>query len=187
MTVSGIALFDTEIGTCGIAWREDAIVAVQLPERTQAATRSYLLRRYPETPESTPPVEVQRAIDAITALLDGEDIDLSSIPLDLSDVTPFDRRVYEAAREIPAGRTRTYGDLARQLGDPGAARAVGRALGSNPIAILVPCHRVVAAGAGIGGFSASGGTATKQRILRIEGAEIGASQLVLFDEVAPGS
>jgi methylated-DNA-[protein]-cysteine S-methyltransferase len=186
MSASGYALFTTAIGVCGIGWRGEAVVAVQLPERSDAITRSRLHRRFPEAPEADPPPAVQRAIDAIVAHLEGGEADLSGIPIDLTDVPEFDRRVFEAARDIPAGTTTTYGSLAAAIGDPGAARSVGTALGANPIAIIVPCHRVVAAGAAIGGFSASGGVATKQRILRIEGAEMGAAQLGLFDEAAPG-
>ena len=106
----------------------------------------------------------------ITALLRGEPCDLGSIDLDMSDVPEFHCRVYAVARTIPPGRTLTYGDVAARLGEPGAARAVGQALGRNPFAIIVPCHRVVAAGGRLGGFSAGGGAVTKRRILAIEGA-----------------
>ena len=92
-------------------------------------------------------------------------------------VPDFHRRVYQVARTIPPGKTLTYGDVARRLGDPGAAQAVGQALGRNPFAIIVPCHRVVAAGGRIGGFSANGGAATKRRILAIEGADKDAPML----------
>src|SRR6185369_12156432 len=102
---------------------------------------------------------VERAILGITALLRGEAIDLAFVTLDLSRVPPFERRVYEVARTIAPGKTRTYGEIARELGDdPAAARAVGQALGRNPFPIVVPCHRVLAAAGGLGGFSAHGGT-----------------------------
>src|SRR5207245_8475160 len=97
--------------------------------------------------------------------------DLSVIVLDMERVSPFHRRVYEAARAIPAGATLSYGDVATRLGAPGAARAVGQALGRNPFAIVVPCHRVLAAGGKVGGFSANGGITAKLRLLSIEGAQ----------------
>ena len=80
------------------------------------------------------------------------------------------RRVYEVARTIPPGATLTYGEIAARLELPGAARDVGQALGRNPFPLVVPCHRVVAAGGRLGGFSARGGAATKRRLLAIEGA-----------------
>jgi len=167
----GFALFDTPIGTCGIAWGPRGIAALQLPEPSPEATRARLLRACPPAVESAIPDPVAAAIAAIRDLLQGEPRDLGDIVLDMRRVPEFEARVYAVARTIPAGRTLTYGEVAARLGEPGAARAVGRALGRNPFAIIVPCHRVVAAGGGIGGFSASGGARTKQRILVIEGAE----------------
>ena len=117
------------------------------------------------------------------ALLRGEAIDLSFVTLDVERVAPFERSVYERARAIPSGATRTYGEIAAELGDPGAARAVGQALGRNPFPIVIPCHRVLAAGAGLGGFSAAGATATKARLLEIEGAKTGRTR-GLFDQIS---
>lgn len=167
----GFTLFETAIGRCGIAWGPGGIVALQLPEATPGATRGRLLRRCPEAVEAEPPVAVRDAIGAIVALLRGEPRDLAAIDLDLSGIPEFHRRVYAVARTIPPGETLTYGQIAARLGEPGAARAVGQALGRNPFAIIVPCHRVVGAGGGLGGFSANGGAATKRRMLAIEGAE----------------
>jgi methylated-DNA-[protein]-cysteine S-methyltransferase len=167
----GFALFETAIGRCGIAWGPEGIVAVQLPERRAADTRARILRRCPEAREAEPPPVVARTVDGIAALLRGEDVDLTTAPLDMEGVDPFPRRVYEIARTIRPGATLTYGDVAVRLGAPGSARAVGRALGDNPFPILVPCHRVLAAGGKAGGFSGSGGVATKLRMLAIEGAQ----------------
>jgi len=169
MTALGVALFDTALGRCGIAWAERGIVGVQLPEPA-GAERARLLRRFPDAVETTPPQGIQRAAAGIAALLRGESPDLDSITLDMSLVAEFDRCVYEATRRIPRGATRTYGEIASQIGDPGAARAVGQALGRNPFPIVVPCHRVLAAAGRPGGFSAHGGVATKLRMLAIEGA-----------------
>jgi len=176
MTAPGFALFDTAIGRCGIAWGASGICGVHLPEASSSATRRRMLLRYPEVNESAPPPVVQRAIDRIVTLLRGEATDLEQIALDMSLVPAFHRRVYELARKIPAGRTLSYGEVASRIGSPGAARAVGQALGKNPFAIVVPCHRVLAAGGKPGGFSASGGIDTKLKMLRIEQAQRG-----LFD------
>jgi methylated-DNA-[protein]-cysteine S-methyltransferase len=169
------ALFDTAIGRCGIAWSARGLVAVQLPEPNDDATRRRLLRGLRDAREAVPPPDVQRAIDAMAALLRGEPSDLSVIALDMEGVPDFHRRVYEIARGIPPGSTLAYGEVAARLGDAGAARAVGQALGHNPFAIVVPCHRVLAAGGRPGGFSANGGAATKLRMLAIEGAPVTAS------------
>jgi methylated-DNA-[protein]-cysteine S-methyltransferase len=170
MSGRGFTLFDTAIGRCGIAWAARGIVGVQLPEAHVAATRARLARRFPDAREATPPAHIRDAADAITALLRGERRDLSPLVLDMDGVPPFHRRVYEAARAIPPGSTRTYGEIATGLGEPGSARAVGQALGQNPFAIVVPCHRVLAAGGRAGGFSAAGGVTPKLRMLAIEGA-----------------
>lgn len=175
MTAHEFALFDTPVGRCGIAWGGRGIVGVQLPEAGEGATRARMLERFPGAREAPPPPDVQRALDAIAALLRGEASDLSGVVLDMEGVPPFHRRVYEAARAIPPGETCSYGDLAARLGAPGAARAVGQALRRNPFAMVVPCHRVLAAGGKVGGFTANGGVSTKLRLLALEGARAGAA------------
>jgi len=171
MTAHDFTLFDTPIGRCGIAWGTRGVVGVQLPEMHEAETRARLLRRFPGACEAPPPPDVRRALDGIIALLRGEASDLSSVWLDMERLPAFHRRVYEIARTIPPGATLSYGEVAARLGAPGGARAVGQALGRNPFAIVVPCHRVVAAGGKVGGFSANGGIVTKLRLLSIEGAQ----------------
>jgi O-6-methylguanine DNA methyltransferase len=171
MTALGFALFDTAIGRCGIAWGASGITGVHLPEANVVATRRRLRLRYPEVAESAPPPVVQRAIDRIITLLRGEATDLAQIVLDMARVPAFHQRVYELARSIPPGKTLSYGEVASRIGAPGAARAVGQALGRNPFAIVVPCHRVLAAGGKPGGFSANGGVETKLKMLRIEQAQ----------------
>jgi methylated-DNA-[protein]-cysteine S-methyltransferase len=171
MTAYGFTFFDTAIGRCGVAWNDRGLVGVQLPEGADMTTRERMLQRFPAAAERPPPPQVRLAIDSIVALLQGQPSDLSAIALDMEGVAPFHRRVYEMARTIPPGKTLAYGDVAARLGAAGAARAVGQALGRNPFPIVVPCHRVVAAGGKIGGFSAHGGTAIKRRMLAIEGGE----------------
>lgn len=166
------ALFDTALGTCGIVWGPGGIVGVQLPETDDAATRRRMHDRFGAVDEARPPREVQRAVDGMRELLGGRRPDLSSIPLDMSGVPPFHRRVYEVARDIPVGATLTYGEVALEVGRPGAARAVGQALGRNPFAIVVPCHRITAADGRVGGFSATGGIDTKLRMLALEGTTV---------------
>ncbi|WP_437815495.1 methylated-DNA--[protein]-cysteine S-methyltransferase [Sorangium sp. So ce1078] len=175
MTAYGFLLFDTAIGRCGIAWGTRGVALLQLPEGRDQGTRARLLQRVPDAREAPPPPEVQRAVDGIVALLRGEASDLSGVALDMERVPPFHRRVYEVARTIPPGATLTYGDIAARLGSIGSARAVGQALGRNPFAILVPCHRVLAAGGKVGGFSADGGVTTKLRLLGIESARAAAA------------
>jgi methylated-DNA-[protein]-cysteine S-methyltransferase len=178
---AGFCVFGTAIGSCGIAWNDRGqIVGTQLPESGEEGTRACMRRRFSGTPETGPPPEVAAIVRRIGELLDGHRDPLIDVPLDMSDVPAFNQRVYEITRAIPPGRTLTYGEVAARLGDPGAARAVGQALGHNPFAPVVPCHRVLAAGTGAGGFSADGGVATKLRMLQIEKAQLG-SEPGLFD------
>jgi methylated-DNA-[protein]-cysteine S-methyltransferase len=165
------AIFDTTLGPCGVVWNEHGLTGVHLPDGSPTRTCSSLARRFPEASPAEPPAPVQQAIDGIVALLRGERRDLREIALDFEGVPEFHRRVYELSRTIAPGATMTYGDIARRLGRPGTARAVGQALGQNPWPIVVPCHRVLAADGGMGGFSAPGGVATKRRMLEIEGVE----------------
>jgi len=164
------AIFETPIGACGIAWNETGIAGFQLPSATADVTRARLQRRWAGAVESPPTPGVRRTIDRVLALLAGEPDDLQDVAVDLADAPDFNRRVYEVARSIPPGQTLTYGEIAKRLGVPHESREVGQALGRNPIAIIVPCHRVLGADGRMGGFSASGGVATKRRILEIEGA-----------------
>jgi methylated-DNA-[protein]-cysteine S-methyltransferase len=173
-------LFDTAIGACGIAWNERGITAVQLPEADAARTRARLLRRSPDMREASPPPAVQRAIGDIVALLRGEATDLSDIVLDMDRIESFERQVYEVARTIAPGATLSYGEIAVRLGDRALARDVGQALGRNPFPLIVPCHRVLAAGGKVGGFSANGGITTKLRLLTIERART-SDEPTLFD------
>lgn len=165
-------LFDTPIGRCAIAWRGDAIAGVQLPEATDAETRRRLDDRFDGVAEGVPPIPVQHAIDAMVASLRGEADDVADVPVDLDVLPPFQRKVFEVVRTIPAGETLSYGEVAAAVGSPGAARAVGQALGRNPYPIVIPCHRVLAAGGRIGGFTAQGGVSVKAKMLAAEGVEL---------------
>ena len=175
------AIFDTAIGSCGIAWTERGIAGVQVHDGNERATRARLLRRFAGAQEALPPAQVQRAIDGIVALLRGEKRDLRDVTIDADGLPQFNRKVYEIARTIPPGSTLTYGEIAERLGDKLLARDVGQALGQNPIPLIIPCHRVLAAGGKTGGFSAPGGVVSKLRLLTIEGAQPNGP--TLFDDL----
>jgi methylated-DNA-[protein]-cysteine S-methyltransferase len=168
------ALFETAIGWAGVAWSDDGLAAVHLPERAPETARRSFLRRFPDAAAADPTPEVSDAIEAIRALLEGAPADLSGVRLDLTRTPAFHAQVYEIARAIPPGETLTYGEIAERLGDKLLARDVGQALGKNPWPIVVPCHRVTAAGGKLGGFSARGGARTKLRLLALEGAKAAA-------------
>jgi methylated-DNA-[protein]-cysteine S-methyltransferase len=163
-------LFRTSIGACGIAWGAHGVVALQLPEASESATVARLLRAHAAASLQRPEPDQQRVIEDIVALLAGQPRDLRYIRLDLRLVPPFHQRVFEVVRNIPPGSTRSYGEVAVLCGERHAARAVGQAMARNPCPIIVPCHRVLAAGGKSGGFSAPGGVTTKLRLLAIEGA-----------------
>jgi methylated-DNA-[protein]-cysteine S-methyltransferase len=187
MTSQGFALFDTMIGRCGLAWGQSGLIGVQLPEATPGAAWARLRKRFPDAVEAEPPAEIEAVIDRIRDLLAGGRDDLADIVLDVDGQSAFNLRVYAIARAIPPGETSTYGEVARAMGEPGAARAVGKALGENPWPIVVPCHRVLGSSGGMGGFSAPGGSTTKARLLTIEKAKTSAAP-TLFDlefSVAP--
>jgi len=164
----GFCIFSTAIGRCGIAWGGHGILAVQLPEANESRTRARILRLPGDARPAIAPAPVQRVMDDIVALLEGQRRDLRDAVLDMRALSGFQQRVYALTRAIEPGRTRSYGEIATLCGDAGAARAVGQALGRNPFPIIVPCHRVLAAGGKNGGFSAPGGVTTKLRLLTLE-------------------
>ena len=180
MTSQGLAIFETAIGPCGLVWADHGIVGVFLPEANAEATAARLKRRFPDAVESPPTPELEDAIVRITALMDGEADDLSSVALDMRRIQPFDQQVYAIARAILPGRTLTYGEIATRLGDRALARGVGQSLGRNPFPIIVPCHRVLGVDGKVGGFSAPGGVTTKMRMLAIEKAQTSEAPM-LFD------
>ncbi|AEG45627.1 methylated-DNA--[protein]-cysteine S-methyltransferase [Isoptericola variabilis] len=173
-------VFGTTVGHCALVWDErGAVVGSTLAQRDADETRRAVLRWYPRAVEAPPPAAVARAAAAVRALLEDGTGDLTGIALDPDAVPEFDRRVYELVRGIPPGETLTYGEVAARLGAPGAAQAVGQALGRNPFPPIVPCHRVLAAGRKVGGFSARGGPRTKLRMLETEGVHL--EHPTLFD------
>ena len=172
-------VFDTRLGGCGIAWNERGVTRLQLPERTSTATERRLRARSMTPCAGVPTAPVRKAIAMLERYFAGERVDFADVAIDLGGVGPFHRKVYDATRALPWGQTASYGDLARQAGSPGAARAVGQAMGHNPVPIVIPCHRVLASGRKIGGFSAYGGAVTKMHLLALEGIHLDAGTPLL--------
>jgi methylated-DNA-[protein]-cysteine S-methyltransferase len=184
MTGRGYSVFDTGLGRCGIVWSEAGVAGVQLPEAREIETRRRLFQLYPDAREMRAPLNTEIAIEGIMALLRGRPADLSEVVLDMNGVPTFNRRVYEIARSIPWGETRTYGEVASQLRASGAAHSVAQAIGKNPFMLIVPCHRVLEAGSYADKISPNGGSISKRRLLSIEGA-ISPGSKTLFDVLLP--
>lgn len=170
-------IFDTAGGHCGIAWTDTGVVRFQLPGNDAATTRRLLLRHLPDAEAAAPPAMVAEAVTAVMRYFAGEEADFTGVPLDLDGQSDFFRSVYDAARRVHWGETTTYGTIARELGaGPEAAREVGQAMAKNPVALIIPCHRVLAAGGKIGGFSAPGGATSKLKMLELEGVAFAAPE-----------
>ena len=167
-------LFATALGPCGIAWSERGIVALQLPEKNEAATEHRLKAKAKSSGTSALPAEINPAVENVIRYLDRTPVDFATVHVDLDGIDPLRRKLYDALRNIGFGNTITYGALAARIGldGPEAARDVGAAMGMNPIPIIIPCHRVLAAGGKLGGFSAYGGPTTKQKLLALEGVHL---------------
>lgn len=180
------SIFETAGGFCGIAWSATGITRFQLPTSTAESTERLLLRRLPVAKADTPPPNVAETIEAVKHYFAGEEVDFSNTRLDLEEQDAFFRDVYVAARRIGWGHTTTYGTLAKELGvGPEAARDVGQAMAKNPVALIIPCHRVLAAGGKIGGFSAPGGSNAKLRMLELEGIHVAPPQVKLVQRSLP--
>ena len=178
-------LFDTAFGTCAIAWSGAGLTRVQLPETTAGEAESRVQRPGAEPAAMPLPAFAQEAVSALRRYFDGAPVSLELLLLDENNVPSFNALIYRALRTVPRGTTVTYGDLAKRVGQSGAARAVGMAMGRNPWPVIVPCHRVLASGKKLGGFSAPGGTVTKEKLLGLEGVTVGDPRLPgLFDQPA---
>jgi methylated-DNA-[protein]-cysteine S-methyltransferase len=173
------AIFETSLGWAAVGWTPAGLATVRLPQRERSSVLAALKRRLPDAQEAEPPPRIAAVVTDICDLLAGGRPDFAGTALDMAGTPDFHARVYAIAREIPPGETLTYGEVAERLGDRRLAREVGQALGRNPWPIVIPCHRVTAAGGKLGGFSAPGGAATKLKLLAIEGAAA-AAQADLF-------
>jgi methylated-DNA-[protein]-cysteine S-methyltransferase len=166
-------IFETAGGFCGIAWNDVGITCFRLPTKSAEAAERVLRRRLPGAEPGTPPLEVTKVAATARRYFKGDEADFSDVKLDLGEQDSFFQQIYAAARRVGWGHTTTYGALAKQLGaGPEAAREVGLAMAKNPVGLIIPCHRVLAAGNKIGGFSAPGGSAAKIRMLELEGVHI---------------
>jgi methylated-DNA-[protein]-cysteine S-methyltransferase len=174
----GYFVFDTALGFAGIVWSETGITRFQLPAASAQSTKRNLLRRAPDAQPMPPPPHIARTAEAVRRYFAGEKIDFADVPLDLTGQDDLFREIYAAARRLGYGETTTYGGLAKAIGrtDWEAAQEVGQAMANNPVALIIPCHRVLAAGGKIGGFSAPGGAATKAKMLELEGVHLGPKQ-----------
>ncbi len=168
------SIFETAGGVCGIAWTDKGVARFQLPTKSDEATERLLRRRLsPDAVASVPTPEIDRIISDVRRYFEGSAIDFGQIDLDLGPQDEFFQQIYENVRRLAWGETTTYGRMARQLGaGPEAARTVGEAMARNPVPLIIPCHRVLAAGGKIGGFSAPGGAASKARMLELEGIHL---------------
>lgn len=172
-TTGHYLIFETACGFCGVAWNDVGITRFQLPASTAAATGRSLLRRRPGAEPGTPPPKVAELVAAVQRYFEGKPMDFSGVEIDFTGQDPFARQIYAALRRVGWGRTTTYGTLAKEPGaGPEVARDVGQAMANNPVPLIVPCHRVLAARGKIGGFSAPGGSTAKLRMLRLEGVEV---------------
>ncbi len=173
----GYCVVPTALGPCGLAWAGGRLLGAQLPEADALTTERTLTRRFAQATAQPLPDWVQQLAQRLQAALQGQPTDFADLPYAMDSAPRFHQQVWRYALAIPWGQTRSYGQVAQALGSPGAARAVGQALGANPFAPLVPCHRVLAQGGASGGFSAPGGARTKLRLLEIEGALHGPGDL----------
>lgn len=167
-------VFETAAGFCAIAWNGTGVTQFQLPSHTAEATARNIRRRAPDAVPGTPPPDVAKVIAAAQRYFAGEQIDFSDVVIDLDGEDELFRRIYTALRRVGWGRTTTYGTLAKEVGaGPQGAQDVGQAMATNPVPLIIPCHRVLAAGGKVGGFSAPGGSTTKVKMLELEGVRLG--------------
>ena len=167
-------VFETAMGFCAIAWSDAGVARFQLPTKTAEAAERLMRRRAFGAEPGAPPEDVAAVVEAAKRYFDGEEMDFSQVQLDLAGQDAFFAQIYDALRRVGWGRTTTYGALAKEVGaGREAARDVGEAMAKNPTPLIIPCHRVLAAGGKIGGFSAPGGSKTKARMLELEGVRVG--------------
>ncbi len=159
-----LSVLETSLGSIGVAFNDRGIVSLQLPRPTNAHAWRDLQAAFPDgVRRNDVPEAISRELRDYSVGRCKE----FDVPVDLSAMRPFQRTVLTAIAKIPYGQTRSYGWVARAIGKPGASRAVGQALHTNPIPIIIPCHRVVASDGSLGGYG--GGLPMKKKLLRLEG------------------
>ena len=165
--------FNTAAGICSIAWSEAGISCFQLGTSNPNDIEIWRTRRVPKAAQTSPDADILRVIDNAIRYFDGEAVDFSETLVDLTGQSEFFTKIYTALRQIPYGQTTTYGALAKSVGAGlEKSREVGVAMATNPIPLIIPCHRVLAANGKLGGFSAPGGTESKTRMLGLEGVTV---------------
>jgi methylated-DNA-[protein]-cysteine S-methyltransferase len=180
-------IFETKGGFAALAWNEKGVSGLRLPASTEARAEASIKRRFPHAQRASPSAPLAGLIAEINRYFDGAKVDFSTVPLDLGSQDPFFAKVYAEVRKLRWGETTTYGAIAKALGaEPQAARDVGQAMATNPVPLIIPCHRVLAAGGKVGGFSAPGGSMTKAKMLEMEGVEVAGAKAVSPDKAARG-
>jgi methylated-DNA-[protein]-cysteine S-methyltransferase len=170
-------VLETAMGFCAIAWSDAGVVRFQLPVKSAEAADRLMRCRADGAEPGAPPEDVVATVASAKRYFDGEETDFSHVRLDLDGADAFFSQIYDALRRVGWGHTTTYGALAKEVGaGREAARDVGEAMARNPAPLIIPCHRVLAAGGRIGGFSAPGGSTTKIRMLALEGVRVGAPE-----------
>jgi methylated-DNA-[protein]-cysteine S-methyltransferase len=173
MAEHAFTTFETRHGFVALAWTQQGVSSLRLPAGNLASAEAAIARRLPHARRADPSAAITQLVSDIKRYFEGDRIDFSQVPVDLGSQNAFFSRVYGEIRKLGWGETTTYGAIARALGaEPQAARDVGQAMASNPVPLIVPCHRVLAAGGKIGGFSAPGGSQSKARMLEIEGVAV---------------
>ena len=170
---AGHLAFETRLGFVGIAWSNAGLTRLCLFQRDRAAVERRLQRLESAGGDGNIPDWIVALVGDIRAYAEGAEIDFSAVPVDLAGIDDFRLAIYGAARKVAFGETTTYGELAKRSGHAGLPRETGQALGSNPVPLVIPCHRILAAGGKIGGFSAPGGSTTKEKMLALEGVRVG--------------
>lgn len=166
-------VFDTALGFFALSWSDAGLTRVALAQPTRSQAEQLTARwgtTFYDRDSAALPAFVIDAMARIRLYATGADVDFTPLPLDFTGIDGFRCAIYRTALKLRQGETTTYGGLADQAGFPTMARETGQALGRNPLPLIVPCHRIVAAGGKIGGFSAPGGVVTKQRLLAHEHA-----------------
>jgi methylated-DNA-[protein]-cysteine S-methyltransferase len=171
----GVTTCQTAFGWVGVAWSDQGLVSITLPKPAEAEALDELPQPSGSQPSPPPGLDVPALLVNLRRYFEGESITFDE-PLDPTIGTEFQRRVWRLTRDIPRGQTRTYGQLARVVGSPGAARAVGQTMARNPWPILVPCHRVLGSDGSLTGFGA--GLDMKRKMLQMEGVPLAEQPLL---------
>jgi O-6-methylguanine DNA methyltransferase len=163
------AVFKTSIGWCGLVMARGKVRRFSIGYALPRQLKRHIRNALGDDICFKHSAAMKMIIQKLRLYCSGQKVSLSRVPMDWSSLTPFERKVLRAAARIPYGSVATYGGLARKIGSPRSARAVGNALAKNPFPLFVPCHRIIKGDGSIGGFSGIAGVPLKKRLLRLEG------------------